>query len=117
MIGADEPDAIRWYAIHTKAKQELRASCNLEAWGVGTFAPCIEQRRYNHYSGKIEHVIEPLFTNYIFARCKSAMVSKIRFTRGVRNVVSFAGVAIPIDNEIIFCFKLPKPTLKSRNFR
>ncbi len=56
----------------------------------------IEQRRYNHYSVKIEHVIEPLFTNYIFARCKSAIVSKIRFTRGVRNVVSFAGVAIPI---------------------
>ena len=34
MIGADEPDAICWYAIHTKAKQELRASCNLEAWGA-----------------------------------------------------------------------------------
>lgn len=102
MIGADEPDAIRWYAIHTKAKQEFRASGNLEAWGVGTLAPCIEQRRYNHYSGKIEHVIEPLFKNYIFARCKSAMVSKIRFTRGVRNVVSFAGVAIPIEDEIIY---------------
>jgi hypothetical protein len=39
--------------------------------------------------------------DYIFARFKSAMVSKIRFTRGVRDVVSFAGVAIPIDNEII----------------
>lgn len=101
MIGAGEPDAFRWYAIHTKAKQELRASCNLEAWGVETFAPFIEQRRYNPYSGKIEHVIESLFTNYIFARCKSATVSKIRFTRGVRNVVSFAGVAIPIDDEII----------------
>jgi len=101
MIGTDEPDAIHWYAIHTKAKQELRASCNLEAWGVGTFAPCIKQRRYNPYSGKIEHVIEPLFKNYIFARFKSAMVSKIRFTRGVRNVVGFAGVAIPIEEEII----------------
>ena len=46
MSGADEPDAIRWYAIHTKAKQDLRASRNLEAWGVETFAPRIEQRRY-----------------------------------------------------------------------
>jgi hypothetical protein len=62
----------------------------------------VEQRRYNHYSGKIEHVIESLFTNYNFARCKSPVVSKIRFTRGVRNVVSFAGVAIPIDDEIIY---------------
>ena len=51
---------------------------------------------------EIEHVIEPLFTDYIFARCKSAMVSKVRFTRGVRNVVSFAGVAIPINDENIY---------------
>jgi transcriptional antiterminator RfaH len=102
MIGADEPDAIRWYAIHTKPKQELRASCNLQAWGVENFAPCVKERRYNHYSGKVEHVTEPLFTNYIFARFTSGMLSKIRFTRGVRNVVSFAGVAIPIDDEIIY---------------
>ena len=86
----------------TRYIPKLRASCNLEACGVGTFAPRIEQRRYNHDSGKIEHVIEPLFTNYIFARFKSAIVSKIRFTRGVRNVVSFAGLAIPIDDEIIY---------------
>jgi len=32
MIGADKPDAMRLYAIHTKAKQELRAICNVEAW-------------------------------------------------------------------------------------
>ena len=42
-------------------------------WKLGAWEPsppCIKQRRYNSYSGKIEHVIEPLFTNSIFARCK-----------------------------------------------
>lgn len=101
MIHSDSADAIHWYAIHTKPKQELRASSNLDTWGVETFAPWVRQRRYNRYSGKVEHVRQPLFKSYIFARFRSEMVNKIRFTRGVRNVVSFAGVAVPIDDEII----------------
>jgi transcriptional antiterminator RfaH len=101
MIHAGSADALHWYAIHTKPKQELRASNNLDAWGVETFAPWVRQRRYNRYTGKVEHVIEPLFKSYIFARFRSEMVNKIHFTRGVRNVVNFAGVAVPIDDEII----------------
>src|SRR5215203_5583874 len=101
MTNAGSADAIHWYAIHTRPKQELRASSNLDALGVETFAPWVRERRYNRYTGKVEHVIEPLFKSYVFARFESELVNKIRFTRGVRNVVSFAGVAVPIDDEVI----------------
>ena len=105
MTHAGNPDATHWYAIHTKAKQELRASSNLNVYGVETFAPCIKHRGYRQYNGTVEQIIEPLFKTYIFARFKSEMLNRIRFTRGVKNVVSFAGMAIPIDDEIIYLIK------------
>lgn len=95
-------DAPRWYAIHTKPKQEFRADSNLKGWSVETFAPRLKERRYNEYTLAGSYVVEPFFRNYIFARFKvSEMLHKIRFTRGVRAVVSFGGVAAPIDDEII----------------
>lgn len=100
MIQGGSPDAVpRWYAIQTKPKQELRASANLNAWGVETFAPFIKQRRYRQF--RVEYVVEPLFNSYIFCRFPIEMLSKICFTRGVRRVVCCAGVPVPIDEEII----------------
>lgn len=57
-----EKQILQENAVRDTYQSETGTSCelNLEAWGVGTFAPCIKQRRYNSYSGKIEHVIEPL---------------------------------------------------------
>jgi transcriptional antiterminator RfaH len=95
-------DAIpRWYAIQTKPKQELRASANLHAWGIETFAPFIKRRRYRQFTDAVEFVVEPLFTSYVFGHFESEMLGKVCFTRGVKRVVSFAGVPVPIDDEII----------------
>jgi transcriptional antiterminator RfaH len=105
MSHAGSADVIHWYAIHTKPKQELRATSNLDAWGIETFAPWVKQQRYHRLTERLEYVIEPLFKSYIFARFNRELVNKIRFTRGVRNVVSFAGVAVPIDDEIIDLIK------------
>jgi transcriptional antiterminator RfaH len=102
MIQGICPDAVpHWYAIQTKPKQELRASANLNAWGIETFAPFIKQRRYRQFTDTVEFIAEPLFTSYIFAHFQSEILGKICFTRGVRRVVSFAGVPVPIDDEII----------------
>jgi len=37
-------DRLPWYVIKTQPKQEVRAECNLKAWGVNTFHPRISER-------------------------------------------------------------------------
>src|SRR5215216_522944 len=91
-----------WYAIHTKTRQEERATNNLRAWQVQTLAPKIKERCYNESLGKVTYQVKPLFPGYIFARFKpDDLLHKVRFTRGVNNVVSVGGKPAPIDDEII----------------
>src|SRR5882757_2859950 len=91
-----------WYAIHTHPRQETRAAENLSAWGVLIFTPKIQVRRTNPYSGAITYIPNHLYPGYIFAYFNAdSFLYKIHFTRGVHSVVSFGGVPIPVDGEII----------------
>jgi len=102
-----EFDSMCWYLIHTHPKQEDRASSNLRAWGVETFAPLIKERRVNEYSGAITYVIKPLFPSYIFARFRlNELFHKVRFTRGVHSVVSFGDLPSPVDDCIVNLVKM-----------
>jgi len=95
-------DACCWYAIHTKPNQENRASGNLKAWGVETFAPRLRRPHFNQSVAGAVYSVEPLFRSYIFARFDAEkMMHKIRLTRGVRSVVNCGGQPTPIDDEII----------------
>jgi transcriptional antiterminator RfaH len=91
-----------WYAIHTNPRQEMRAESNLKAWNVETYLPKIKESSLNQYDGNRTWLIKPLFPRYFFARFQFSMLgSKIRFTRGVKEVVGFGECPVPIDNEII----------------
>ncbi len=95
-------DIPRWYAIHTKPKQEDRADSNLRAWNVKTFTPKIREKRLNTFTGKPSYFIKPLFSRYIFAHFKASdLLYKVCFTRGVQNVVCFGGNPSSISDEII----------------
>lgn len=83
-----------WYVIHTKPKQEVRASRNLEAWGVETFVPWLASRRKPLGS-------EPLFPGYVFALFNVRDAHKISFARGVMYIVSFGGILAKVDDEIM----------------
>jgi transcriptional antiterminator RfaH len=99
-------DITRWYAIHTNAGQEGRADSNLIAWGVETFAPKLRESRHNQYTGDQTHIIKSLFPRYIFAKFKvDILLHKVRFTRGVHNVVSFGDRPTPVDDEVIAIIK------------
>lgn len=92
----------RWYVIHTKPKQEYRASGNLLAWGVETLSPRLKSRRPSNFTGMPVEQVNPLFPRYIFARFDAAtMLHKVWFTRGVNNVVSFGGNPVPVNDDII----------------
>ena len=94
--------ARRWYAIHTLPNQENRAYCNLQAWDVEAFAPVLQSRRVNPFSGARYYVTKPLFSRYIFARFDvNVLLHKVNFTRGVSSVIGFGGHSTPIADEII----------------
>ena len=96
----DLAGSLRWYVVRTKIKQEDRAASNLQAWGVETFAPRIRQRcTHRHKKG---WCIAPLFPQYVFARFDvGTLLSKIRNTRGVQDLVGFGECATPVDDSVI----------------
>jgi transcriptional antiterminator RfaH len=91
----------RWYAIHTKTREEERADSNLRASGVETFAPRIRARR-QMYAGGVSYFTKPLFPRYIFARFDvNRLYRKVSFTRGVNRIVSFDGNPAVVDDCIV----------------
>jgi len=99
---SDEQQNRSWYVIHTNPRQENRASSNLMAWNVETFAPQLKEHRYNQYTGESGYVIKPLFPGYIFARFSpDKLLHKVRYTRGVHSLVSFGEGPASVSDEII----------------
>lgn len=92
----------QWYLLHTHLKQEERANENLRSWGVETLNPKLRTRRFNEFSGTPIYITQPLFPRYLFARFNAhEQLPKIRFTRGVRNVVCFGENPATVDQDII----------------
>jgi len=102
-VSVDHPeDTCLWYAIHTNPRQEMRVESNLQAWGIEAYLPQIKERYINQFSSKCIWLIKPLFPRYLFARFRFNVYShKIRYTRGVREIVGFGEASLPIDDEII----------------
>jgi transcription elongation factor/antiterminator RfaH len=91
-----------WYAIHTKVREEDRAEINLRSWGLETFLPKRKTRRDNEFTGRPVYFSRSLFPRYMFARFDAdKLLHKVRFTRGVNNVVSLDGSPNSIPDEVI----------------
>lgn len=92
----------QWYLLYVNLKQEERASENLKAWGVETLHAKIRTRHYNEFTGAPTYVTQPLFPRYLFAKFNAReQLSKIRFTRGVQNVVCFGENLATVEQDII----------------
>lgn len=102
MTAVSREASLRWYAIHTHAKQEQRAESNLLAWNVEAFTPRCLGRRRQQFRPQPSFFVKPLFPGYIFARFNAhAMLHKVRFTRGVRAVISVGDEPAPIEDVMI----------------
>ncbi len=95
-----QPDT-NWYVVLTKPKQELRAQDNLERQGGVVFVPMYARERITR--GKRVVRQEPLFPGYLFLQTDShsELLSKVRSTFGVRQLLSFAGQVMTVDSRII----------------
>ena len=97
-----EEDGLHWYVIKTQAKQEVRAECNIRAWGINTFNPKISERYVNPFTDQVSYVSKPIFPRYIFAQFNvNSSYRRVCFTRGVHSVVNFGNGPVSVDDEII----------------
>ena len=102
MLNEVKDDELGWYVVRTHARQEDRAAGNISSYNVETFAPRFSQVRYNEFSGKPTYLLKPLFPSYIFARFRTdETFHKIRYTRGVRGVLSFNDRPARVDDDMI----------------
>lgn len=92
----------RWYAIHTRPKEEDRAEMNLKAWGMATLAPKIKETRYNQFTGNPTFFTKSFFPRYLFAWFNAGtLLHQVCYTRGVHSVVSFNHLPLEVDDEAI----------------
>lgn len=95
-------DRPHWFAICTNLKQEERTCHNLQVSNIESFNPRILECRRNQFTGAVTFIPTSLFPRYIFARFIARnLLRKVRFTRGVLQVVIFNSQPAPIDDEVI----------------
>ncbi len=91
-----------WYLLQTYPKQEDRAEGNLRSLGIETLAPRFEERRRNYYTSVVTRYAKPLFPGYLFAKfIANDLYHKVRYTRGIRQLVTFGDSPTVIAEEII----------------
>ncbi|MEX0606038.1 MAG: transcription/translation regulatory transformer protein RfaH [Marinobacter sp.] len=90
-----------WYAIQHKPGQGDRALDNLQYQDARCFYPKISVEKIQ--AGKRTFRLEPLFPGYLFISIEQTdpLWAKLRSTRGVLRVVSFANKPAAIDEAVI----------------
>lgn len=90
-----------WYLLQSKPRSEFKAAQELENQGYEVFLPVIEAQKIK--ANRTEMVIEPLFSRYLFIRLNqtSHNWSPIRSTKGVSQIVRFAGEPAKLTEALI----------------
>ncbi|WP_417566250.1 transcription/translation regulatory transformer protein RfaH [Marinobacter sp.] len=90
-----------WYALQLKPAQGDRALANLQNQDIACFFPKITVETIK--AGKRSKKLEPLFPGYLFVNLDQTdpMWAKLRSTRGVLRIVSFANKPAAISDDVI----------------
>ncbi|EHJ06108.1 transcription/translation regulatory transformer protein RfaH [Marinobacter manganoxydans] len=90
-----------WYALQHKPAQGDRALQHLQNQDIVCFYPKITVEKIK--AGKRTKRLEPLFPGYLFVNLEQTdpMWAKLRSTRGVLRIVSFANKPAAISDEVI----------------
>lgn len=93
--------AAKWYAIHTKPRQEEVARENLQRQDFEIFLPMIKAKKRQR--GKWIDKIEPLFPRYLFIRLAifEDSFAPIRSTRGVQQIVRFGDYPAQVPTDFV----------------
>lgn len=90
-----------WYALQHKPAQGGRALEHLQNQDIACFYPKITVEKIK--AGKRTQKLEPLFPGYLFVNLEQTdpMWAKLRSTRGVLRIVSFANKPAAIPDDVI----------------
>ena len=94
-------NALRWYALHTRARHEKTVERRLRDQGMETFLPVTtEMHRWSDRTKKVE---VPLFSCYVFVRCALSTEDRTRVHRveSVHGFVGSRGASLPIPDQQI----------------
>jgi transcriptional antiterminator RfaH len=88
-----------WYAIYSKPQKEEAAHFHLQKKGVEVFLP----KLLLPSNKKRRRRVVPLFPSYLFARIDvhSEEYGYVIWSPGVKRLVSFNGVPIPVDDTVV----------------
>jgi transcriptional antiterminator RfaH len=90
----------QWFVIQTNPREEERALHYVNEKGVETFFPKIQVVRHNGVT--IGKIIRPMFPSYLFARFDvSDELRKVRWTRGVKRILSNGDKPVAVDDEMV----------------
>ena len=90
-----------WYAIQTRVRFEKKVAVQLQAKGIETFLPCIQQVR--RWSDRRQVIELPLFPGYGFVRIPAAPDHRLRVlqTVGLTGFVTMTGTPIAVPQKQI----------------
>jgi transcriptional antiterminator RfaH len=88
----------QWYTLHTKPNAEYQVATTLQQRGLQTYLPELETAKPNK-----EGVTKPFFPCYLFVKVDFQIVgfSSIQWTPGLRRVVAFDHLPVPLPDEVI----------------
>lgn len=87
----------KWYAINTNPRCEDLVYRTLTNASFEVFLPKINTKKH------LKEVKEPLFPGYLFVRLNTELSNwvKIKYTPGVRKILSYGDTPTPVPEEII----------------
>ena len=90
-----------WYVIQTKYNKEVFAEINLIKQNFKTYLQ--KTIMYTKSKNDVKKVLKPMFSNYIFVSIDNFSKSwkKIKYTRGVRDIVNFDNSFPRVPDEFI----------------
>jgi transcriptional antiterminator RfaH len=95
---------LHWFVIHTKPRDEHRVKNHFQGMEIETLLPLCENFQYSH--GRMCRVINPLFSNYLFARLDlERHYYKVKWTRGVNRILGVGNDPTPVSERVIQMLK------------
>ena len=95
---------MKWYALYTKPRFEKRVKEELESYGFECYLPLHRSPRV--WSDRVKLVDIPLFSSYIFVRCKEFEILPLIRIKGVVRVVFHNGKPALIRDQEINAIKV-----------
>ncbi len=91
----------KWYVVHCKPQQDVRAEQHLRNQGFEVFRPLVKLQRL--YADTLRQIVESMFPRYLFIHLAHSGEnwSSIRSTRGVADLVRWGTHVPSVPNTVI----------------